>query len=174
MKIYPQLNKRISRLIIGGLWVFLVTSAVSAHGVELLRSEPPDGAVLDKVPTQVKAWFNEELQTGESSIMVVNSDSSQVDHGDGGVDLDDPEHASMVVSLSGLSAGAYIVRWHAVLLDGDATDGEFGFTVGAVTTNAPASQPAGDFSPSLYIWLVAGLAVLTMAGIWIMRGRSAR
>jgi methionine-rich copper-binding protein CopC len=119
------------------LWMLSAVMVVSAHGVEVVKSNPVDGAALAQSPEQVKVWFNEELQTGDSILQVIDAKGTQVDMGNGGVDLDDPEHASMKVDTTALPAGAYIVKWHVVLTDGDASDGEFGFTVGQ---NSPAGQ----------------------------------
>lgn len=126
------------------LLVFLLLamsiSSATAHSVELIRSEPADGQVLGQSPAQVTAWFNEEMQTGVSTIQVFNADGDQIDNGDGGVDLNDPDHASMIVTLPSLPDGAYFVRWHIVLLDGDPTDGNFTFFVGE-KIDAPVPTP---------------------------------
>lgn len=133
----------------------------SAHNVILLRSEPDAGAVLAAAPAEVRAWFNEEIQSGVSKLQVFDASGAQVDQGDGGVDLNDPAHASMVVSLPALGEGAYKVRWQVVLLDGDPTTGEFSFYVGsagaaAATLEASAAQQAEDAQPPsssrLLIW----------------------
>ena len=121
--------------------LFSITTAVSAHTVELLKSDPPAGAVLDNSPAQVQAWFNEEMETKVSTLKVYNSSGNQVDQSDGGVDLNDADHASMIVSLpDSLPQDAYTVRWHAVLLDGDATDGDFQFFVGPAAATAAAGR----------------------------------
>ncbi|MCI0519024.1 MAG: copper resistance protein CopC [Chloroflexi bacterium] len=140
-------------------------SRASAHNVILLRSEPAVGAALAAAPVEVRAWFNEEMQTGVSKIQVFDASGAQVDKGDGGVDLNDPDHASMVVSLPALGEGAYKVRWQVVLLDGDPTTGEFSFYVGAAgaaaatldaSAAAAAAQQAAAAQPpsssNLLIW----------------------
>jgi hypothetical protein len=62
------------------------------------------------------------------------------------VDLDDPEHAALKVDTIALPAGDYIVKWHVVLTDGDASDGEFGFTVGLDSPTGQSYPPPGDSS----------------------------
>jgi methionine-rich copper-binding protein CopC len=158
----------------------------SAHTVEVVKSEPPAGAVLSESPKEVRVWFNEELQTKESSLKVFTPEGKQVDNGDGGVDLNDPDHASMVVSLPPLGEGAYTVRWHAVLTDGDATDGEFAFYVGSAGAAAATAASAGDLSapeaetsdeentpatsPLSSLWLIGGGAgvVIVVAGYLLL------
>jgi hypothetical protein len=75
--------------------------------------------------------------------MVFDDQERRVDKGDGGVDLNDPEHASMRVSLPDLSDGPYIVRWEVVLLDGDAASGEIKFNIAGTGVNpTPISDEA--------------------------------
>lgn len=160
-----------------------------AHTVEVIKSEPAAGAVLSESPKEVRVWFNEELQTQGSTLQVFDSQGEQVDQGDGGVDLNDPEHASMVVSLPSLPEGAYTVRWHAVLLDGDAGDGEFAFYVGAAAATAAAALSPGEAIPATNptqtstatfpaLWLAvggAGLLVMAIGFFLLTRGdRSSR
>ncbi len=165
----------------------LVPGLVLAHNVELLRSDPPADALLTESPAQVRAWFNEEMQTGASTLAVYDAAGNPVDSGDGGVDLQDAYHASMVVSLPPLADGAYFVRWHVVLLDNDPTDGEFVFYVGQrveleVATDdlgleipEPADPAESELSIPL-VWIVSGVAVvlvgLVSAGL-VLRGRPA-
>ena len=118
-----------------------MVTAVFAHGVDILKSTPANGDVLSESPAEVTAWFSEELISGESTIMVVNSQGSQVDNGDGGVNLNDPDHASMIVTLPPLPDGSYTVQWHAVLLDGDATDGSYAFAIGEGQTPELTTTP---------------------------------
>jgi methionine-rich copper-binding protein CopC len=109
----------------------LLAAVTAAHGPEVLvKTDPPDGAVLEQSPAQVKAWFNTELDTRSSTLHVVDINHHQVDNGDGGVDLNNPDHATMVVSLPQLPEGVYIVRWTAVTArDGDLVGGVFTFGV---------------------------------------------
>ena len=137
------MNKK--RGVLTGLFVVMalasMVTAVFAHEVEILKSTPANGAVLDKSPETINIWFSEELISGESSVVVLNRQGNQVDNGDGGVDLNDPDHASMTATLPALPDGSYTVQWHAVLLDGDATDGSYAFAVGAGQTPVLTTTP---------------------------------
>jgi copper transport protein len=130
-----------------------LAGAALAHGVTVTKSDPSDGAALDQAPAQVQVWFNEEMQTGESTLRVVDASGQPVDLGDGGVNLDDAYHASMLASLPSLPDGAYTVRWHVVLLDGDPSDGAFTFYVGekpaseAVAASVESVPPADPAAP---------------------------
>jgi LPXTG-motif cell wall-anchored protein len=161
--------------------VFLLTSAVTAvfaHEVELLESTPANGDLLVESPPEVIARFSEELISGESSMIVVNAQGVQVDNGDGGVDLNDPDHASMIVSLPSLPDGVYTVQWHAALLDGDATDDAFAFTIGEAPEVMPTNTPpeaveAGQtgLSTSVIAGIAVGLVVLLFIGVLMARRR---
>ena len=167
------------------VWVALVLSlgapAAFAHNVVVERTEPETGAALKRGPAQVAIMFNEELDTHLSTIKVFNAEGQRVDLKDGGVDLTDPDHASMIVHLPELAEAAYIVRWHVVLDDGDATDGAFTFTVGnaapitePLTVAAPAPAPA-LITANTTLWFgtaaVAACLVLALGLLW--RRRSA-
>lgn len=163
--------------------VFLLTSVaipVFAHEVELLESTPANGDLLAASPPQVVARFSEELISGESSMTVLNAQGVQVDNGDGGVDLNDPDHASMIVTLPPLPDGVYTVEWHATLLDGDATDDAFAFTIGEAPVVMPVDAPAvvaevdeTGLSTGTIIALAAGLLVLLVVGFLLLRRRQA-
>lgn len=177
------LRSRLFVLFCAALVVMVVTSPAAAHSVELLRSDPPAGAVLPVSPAKVTAWFNEEAETSESWIRVFDATGKQVDAGDGGVDLTDAEHASMLVSVpEGLPEGSYEVRWRVVLLDGDPTEGQFNFFVGAkgaaeatAIASAPQATPvepqdeAGSGSPLIVAGsIVLVVAILGLVGLRVM------
>jgi methionine-rich copper-binding protein CopC len=175
---------------------FLFAGMAAAHNVQMTRSDPAAGAVLAESPAQLVAWFNEEMKTQISTIQVFDASGQQVDKGDGGVDLNDPYHASMAVSLPPLPNGAYTVRWHVVLLDDDPTDGEFTFYVGekpagdiavsqvsapeapaAGAANPADAEPTDDTSGLPIAWVALGLGVLVLvAGLaaLLLRSRSAQ
>lgn len=167
-----------------------LASVASSHAVELVRSEPQAGAILTTPPQQLKAWFNEELQTGESRLRVVAENGALVDLDGGGVDLTDPEHASLVGYLpEDLPDGLYTVRYHVVLLDGDSSDGQFYFYIGeeaagaaklaAIKSDTNLVGDEGSDNGSL-LGSPAGLissgvvGFLFVAGIVILAGRRKR
>jgi len=171
LRIIRHSQRNVTLLVL--LLLAVTVSTTAAHSVELIRSEPVDGQVLDQSPPQVTAWFNEEMQTGVSTLQVFNANGEQVDNGDGGVDLNDPDHASMIVTLPPLPDGAYFVRWHIVLLDGDPTDGDFTFFVGE-KTDAPVINPnpiqeevspEPDSGASSTTFIAVGIGVLVVVAI---------
>ncbi|MEZ4864701.1 MAG: copper resistance protein CopC [Caldilineaceae bacterium] len=108
-----------------------VVAMASAHSLTLLKSEPAAGALLKTAPTQVDLWFAEEVVSQASTLYVTNRAGDVIDVGDGGVNLDDPQHASMRVTLPApLPHDLYTVHWQIQLLDGDASAATFAFAVG--------------------------------------------
>jgi len=154
------------------LAAMLLVTLVAAHGAELLGADPAPGAVLDTPPGQVRTWFGGELNVDKSLLQVFDGDGRQVDNRDGGVDTNDSDHASMVVSLPALPDGAYTVRWYAVLGDGDPTEGLFHFTIGDVVVAPgeivlPAALSADD-GGGLPIGLIAVIAALLVVGALVL------
>lgn len=134
-------------LIVLALTMIAFNVSVSAHAL-LVKSNPEHKAELNQPPKQVVAWFSQELETKFSTMQVYSADGRQVDKGDGGVDLYDPDHDSLVVSLpNALPEGHYIVRWTVVSADdGDPTQGEFNFIVGKAQTGQFEQTPSNSSS----------------------------
>ena len=139
-----------------GVLIALIVPAglATAHSTTVTSSDPGDGAILAHSPAQVKAAFADELVTKSSTMIVLDADGKQVSEGQGKVDLNDPDHASMLALLPApLPDGAYTVRWHALLTDGDTTDGAFKFAirVGAppeLATPPATAQPTATPTPA--------------------------
>jgi methionine-rich copper-binding protein CopC len=107
------------------LWTAIFTSILvvmayrgsgSAHEVEPTSTTPSEGAILQEAPTQVQLIYSEELNESGSSIQVFDERGKSVDQGNGGVDLNDPMHASLVAGLDELPES--IVH---CTMEGDAT-----------------------------------------------------
>ena len=138
--------------------IMSTVARVAAHA-ELVRSEPAANARLAESPRRVTLWFDEELDTGKSTVQVLDAKDQQVDQRDGHVDLDDPDHASMIVTLPALPEGVYTVRWRAVTIDDDGViEGEFDFVVGNAE---PRVKTTPAEIPPLLI-LAAGAFVVVM------------
>ena len=160
----------------------LIVSLATAHSL-LLKSEPENETILEESPEQVIGWFSQELETGLSSIRVFNDQGGQVDNGDGGVDLNDPDHTTMIATLPGdLVGGRYTVRWTAVSVeDGDVVEGMFTYSVasgdhagGQGSVTQPSTTNAETPGWTLW-WIVAGFAavVVLLAGLsmWVLSSR---
>ena len=111
------------------LAVLVVTTAASAHA-KLVRAEPAPGNTVKIAPRVVRAVFNDELDPKGSTVTVVDSRGRRVDDGKGGVDLNDLDRKTMVVTLRAIGPGTYTVRWKVTSADDQyVASGSFRFTV---------------------------------------------
>ncbi len=85
------------------------------------------GSTVSGSPTQVRIWFDGDLEPAFSTLMVHNMDGKMVDNRDGRVDPSNP--VLLEVGVPRLSAGTYLVIWNVVARDGHRTNGSFTFTV---------------------------------------------
>jgi len=146
-----------------------------AHAL-LIRSNPAPNADLPAAPAQVELYFSEAVQSGLSTVSVLDSNGKEVDLGDVRVDPSDPTR--MTVSLGSLQTGVYTVAWKAIsATDGHLTSGSFPFAIGNVSAAALAAQvptTSSQLPASALIskWLLlASLALIVgqvsfMAFIW--------
>ena len=103
---------------------------VAAAHAKLVRASPPPASTVKVAPKEVRAWFSEELAPKGSTMSVWDRRGTQVDTGQGGVDLNDLDRTSMVARLKPLQPGRYTVKWKAVAADDlFVAQGTFQFTV---------------------------------------------
>ncbi len=91
------------------------------------HSDPKVGSTVSGSPTQVRIWFDSDLEPAFSTLMVHNADGKMIDKRDNTVDPTDPK--LLKVSLPPLSPGTYLVIWNVVARDGHRTSGQFSFTI---------------------------------------------
>jgi methionine-rich copper-binding protein CopC len=149
------------------LWLVLLGGVhVAAAHAGVAESNPADGALLDEPPAQVTLSFTQELDAGKSRVLVFDARGERVDAGDGGVDLNDVDHQTMVVGLSpSLTEGTYTVMWTAVSAeDGDITDGVIEFTVGEVVASNVAAEEEANSGLSPQLLAAALIAFVLVVG----------
>ncbi len=133
-------------IVLLGLAVLLtlgILNVASAHA-KLDHCTPAIGTNVATAPSQVVCVFSEEIDTKASTLSVWDANNQQVDKKDAHVDLNDPNHATLIASLdtSLVKDGVYTVKWHAVTPDdGGISDGTWQFAVGTV---AVTPQPATE------------------------------
>ncbi|MFI7408201.1 copper resistance CopC/CopD family protein [Streptomyces sp. NPDC049627] len=114
---------------------------VSAHAA-LTGSDPRQGAVVDKAPTQVSLTFSEKVALSDDSLRVLDPKGKRIDRGDpAGV-----SGTTYAVKLhSGLPDGTYTVTYQVVSEDSHPVAGAFTFSIGAPsqTTVSVTGQEAG-------------------------------
>jgi copper transport protein len=165
-----------------GVLVFCGWSAVPAEAhAELLRSDPPSNAVLDKSPERIELLFTEEVEVDLSTVSVLDSNGESVG---AGAPEGDPNNATRVtVSVPRLEDGVYTVAWRVIATDdGHPTSGSFPFAVGKqnaevvadVSSTSSSQLPA---SALIYKWLLyVSLAILVgqFSFMWLVWKPSTR
>jgi methionine-rich copper-binding protein CopC len=108
----------------------LLLEAGAAWGHAFLeRAEPRVGSTVKSPPSQVRAWFTQELEPAFSTLEVVNQSGERVDRGPAQVDA--ASRALLQVPLKPLGPGTYRVKWRVLSVDTHVTEGDFTFTVSA-------------------------------------------
>ena len=108
--------------------VALLLGAGGAWGHAFLdHAEPRVGSTVKSPPSQVRAWFTQELEPAFSTLEVVNQSGERVDRGPAQVDA--ASRALLQVPLKPLGPGTYRVKWRVPSVDTHVTEGDFTFRV---------------------------------------------
>jgi copper transport protein len=146
-------------------------SALYAHAA-LVKAEPGAGAVLTSSPAEVRLRFNEEVLPGISSLVLVQSDGTELNLR--GANDSHDVHV-LTAPLPKLAPGGYIINWKVTAADGHLSSGSYSFVVSAppAVSSTPiliphATQPAESLpilAPLLRgIGLTALLSLIGMLG----------
>jgi methionine-rich copper-binding protein CopC len=106
--------------------VSLHSAPALAHAM-LVKAEPPRRAVLTVTPTQVRLWFNEEVEKDYAALAVLNADKTPVTDAKPTIAPDDAR--AIVLPLPELAAGKYTVKFRVLSVDGHVVDSSYDFTV---------------------------------------------
>lgn len=104
----------------------LQSGPVLAHAM-LVKAEPARRAALTRAPSQVRLWFNEEIEKDYASLAVQDTAKAPVTETKPHVAADDPK--SIVLPLPELEAGKYTVKFRVLSVDGHVVDSSYDFTV---------------------------------------------
>ncbi|MCT7355587.1 copper resistance protein CopC, partial [Streptomyces sp. 15-116A] len=140
----------------------------SAHAA-LTGSDPRQGAVVDKAPTQVSLTFSEPVAVGDDALRVLDPKGKRVDQGDPA----NPSGTTYSVRLhSGLPDGTYTVTYQVVSADSHPVAGAFTFSIGAPSeTSVSASGQASD--DGVVGWLYGAGRYMSYAGFVVLVGGAA-
>lgn len=117
---------RCAAVLAAGLVSLVVAPSALAHAA-LVKSEPARRAELSKAPSQVRLWFNEKIEPAYATINVFRQGGVPVVHPLARVDKDDAK--LLVLDLPRLDAGAYIVKYRVLSVDGHTVDYGYTFTM---------------------------------------------
>ena len=104
-----------------------LTTGITAGHAMLQRSEPPVDSALKRSPAEIRLHFSERLESAYSVVRVLNDRGKQVDRKDSRVDRMNP--LLLRATLPPLPSGTYTVRWRALSVDADVTEGVFTFKI---------------------------------------------
>ncbi|MEV6023004.1 copper resistance protein CopC [Streptomyces sp. NPDC052036] len=140
----------------------------SAHAA-LLGSDPAQGTVVDKAPTEVTLTFSEQVALSDGSLQVLDPQGRRVDTGK-------PSNLSGtmygVQVRPGLPKGTYTVTYQVVSADSHPVSGAFTFSVGApsATTVSASGPTAGG---GVVGWLYGFARYVSYAGFIVLVGGAA-
>lgn len=123
-----QLNKKVSwivLLVVIMLCLFNIGS-VFAHAM-LVKAEPAKRASLTTAPSQVRLWFNEEIEPAFATLSVIDANKKAITENKAVVDSEEPK--SIVLKLPEMQAGRYTVKFRVLSVDGHVVDSEYEFTI---------------------------------------------
>ena len=118
----------LAALLLSAWLVVLSASPASPHAI-VLESSPVHDAVLERAPAQVTLRFNSKIEKRFTRITLTAGDRPAVPivlPGDD--DASTPDR--VVIPLSPLAPGVYVLRYRVLAVDGHITEGALRFTVG--------------------------------------------
>jgi methionine-rich copper-binding protein CopC len=107
--------------------LLVMPGAARAHAYPE-HADPKVGSTISGSPTQVRIWFDSEIEPAFSSIEVHGTGGTAVPQENGRVDPSDPKLLEVSIPQR-LAPGTYKVTWSVVARDGHRTSGDYEFTV---------------------------------------------
>ena len=101
-------------------------STAFAHAI-LVESEPKAESSLDRSPSQISIWFNENVASEFKALAVINSAGKRVDHND--VKQATLDRSHIYATMPKLPPDTYTVRYRVMSADTHIVTGRFSFTV---------------------------------------------
>lgn len=117
---------RLAPILASMLIVALFPSRTRGHAFPI-RSQPRVGWTVATSPSNVRIWFDGELEPAFSTIAVYNTAKQRVDKGYSRVNSSDA--SILEVDLPALAPGVYRVYWKVLAKDTHVTEGDFSFTI---------------------------------------------
>ncbi|ANS66418.1 hypothetical protein SLINC_4194 [Streptomyces lincolnensis] len=115
--------------------LLLATAGPASAHAALTGSDPQQGVVVDKAPTQVSLTFSEQVSLSADSLRVLDPKGKAVQNGTP-TNLSGTTYA--VRLHSGLPDGTYTVTYHVVSADSHPVAGAYTFSIGAPSKTSVA------------------------------------
>jgi methionine-rich copper-binding protein CopC len=128
---------------------------------QLVRTEPPNDAVLDDAPARVEMWFDQPLASDFAATEVtLEREGASAEIRPLYAAVDHREPTRLIISPpQSLDQGDYVIKWRITSAeDSSVSEGEYAFSI---SSSAPAGAERGeDSGPDILF-----LALITLAGI---------
>ena len=167
--ITPRRMRTLALLFLAVVGVLLAGAGPASAHAALTGSDPTQGVVVDKAPSQVTLTFSEKVATSDDSLRVLDPKGKRVDTGK----PSNVSGTSYAVPLhSGLSDGTYTVSWQVVSADSHPVAGAFTFSIGAPSTTS-VSVSDRTVGGGIVGWLYGFGRYVSYAGFIVMVGGAA-
>ncbi|MGW2468657.1 copper resistance CopC/CopD family protein [Streptomyces bauhiniae] len=167
--ITPRLRTLVLLLLAVTGALFAGAAPASAHAA-LTGSDPAQGVVVDRAPTQISLTFSEQVAMGDNSLRVLDPKGKPVQSGK-------PANVSgttYAVRLhAGLADGTYTVAYQVVSADSHPVAGAYTFSIGAPSRTVVSSDAGASAGGGAVGWLYAVGRYLSYAGFIVLAGGAA-
>jgi putative copper export protein/methionine-rich copper-binding protein CopC len=163
---------------------FLSSSPTASAHAFVIGSDPVDGSTINKVPTVMRIFFNEDISPTSIAHIYFVPNAQLMDGGRSTISSTNPrELDTPLVTPGQLPQGGYIVRWTALSsVDGHTTHGVIGFNIGHSSLGLPGEVILGPSTSNIlpqldlqgvlavaWDWLVMA-ALMLWLGILVVEG----
>ncbi|MEU1512387.1 copper resistance protein CopC [Streptomyces sp. NPDC005811] len=168
----PTIAPRVRMIVLLFLAVtgaLLAGAGPAAAHAALTGSDPAQGVVVDKAPTQVTLTFSETVSLNDDSLHVLDPKGAEVDEGK----PSNTSGTSYAVQLhAGLPDGTYTVTYQVVSADSHPVAGAYTFSIGSPskTSVSVSDRTAGG---GVVGWLYGFGRYMSYAGFIVMVGGAA-
>ncbi|MFI9393303.1 copper resistance protein CopC [Streptomyces bauhiniae] len=164
--ITPRLRTLVLLLLAVTGALFAGAAPASAHAA-LTGSDPAQGVVVDRAPTQISLTFSEQVALGDNSLRVLDPKGKPVQSGK-------PANVSgttYAVHLhAGLADGTYTVAYQVVSADSHPVAGAYTFSIGAPSRTVVSSDTGAGAGGGAVGWLYSVGRYLSYAGFIVLAG----
>ncbi|MFG2814653.1 copper resistance CopC/CopD family protein [Streptomyces sp. NPDC048410] len=169
----PTITPRLRTLVLLLLAVtgalFAGAAPASAHAA-LTGSDPAQGVVVDRAPTQISLTFSEQVAMGDNSLRVLDPKGKAVQSG-GPVNVSGTTYA--VRLHAGLADGTYTVAYQVVSADSHPVAGAYTFSIGAPSRTVVSSDAGAGAGGGVVGGLYSVGRYLSYAGFIVLVGGAA-
>ncbi|MFF7385734.1 copper resistance protein CopC [Streptomyces griseoluteus] len=166
--ITPRLRTLVLLLLAVTGALFAGAAPASAHAA-LTGSDPAQGVVVDRAPTQISLTFSEQVAMGDNSLRVLDPKGKPVQSGR-------PANVSgttyAVRLRAGLADGTYTVAYQVVSADSHPVAGAYTFSIGAPSRTVVTDTGAGAGGGAVGALYAVG-RYLSYAGFIVLAGGAA-